>query len=66
MNKNDLMFTDVLQKDTVNFSHLGNYLNRSIECYKRECHGLTSRELTASLHIAAKTLTEVKKGFNRI
>ena len=64
MNKNDGMFTEVLQKDTVNFSHLGNYLNRSIECYKRECHGLTSRELTASLHIAPQTLTEVKKGFN--
>ena len=58
------MFTDVLEKDTVNFSHLGNYLNCSIECYKRECHGLTSRELVASLHIAQKTLSDVKKGFN--
>ena len=64
MNKNDGMSTDVLQKDTVNFSHLGNYLNRSIEYYKRECHGLTSRELTASLHITTKTLSNVKKGFN--
>lgn len=56
--------TDVCMNDTVNFSHVGKFLENCIEHYKRECPGLKSREICAVTHIGSNTLGGVKKGSN--
>lgn len=53
------------QNETVNFSHLGHYLARCIDLYKRDCYGLKSEDICAATHISPKTLCDVKKGSNR-